>query len=128
MAQVEDFAQLGERIRHIRVVRGLSQARLAERIGVDRSALSRIETGERKVSALDLVRVAQALDVTVPDLVTLPDPDALAARTPLDDEAAGSERGRAGAEPEIDAAWRDALQLRGWACSERPKGSLVAPG
>ena len=40
----------------------MSQSDLAARIGLERTALVRIESGERKVSATELVAVAGALD------------------------------------------------------------------
>ncbi|WP_366181060.1 helix-turn-helix transcriptional regulator [Actinomyces timonensis] len=53
METVKDFVQLGEQIRRIRQGRGLDQGQLAARCGLERTALSRAESGERKVSALE---------------------------------------------------------------------------
>lgn len=112
METISDFVELGQRIRHVRLVVGVSQDELAAVIGVDRTAVSRIESGGRKVSAVDLVRIAARLGVTLADLVTRPDPVALAARSPLPEDPIGSEQNRGRAELELDAAWRDLQQLR----------------
>lgn len=53
---------IGNRIRSIRVARGLSQTKLAKIIGVTQGALSQIEVGFVKaVKAETLVRLASAL-------------------------------------------------------------------
>jgi Zn-dependent peptidase ImmA (M78 family)/transcriptional regulator with XRE-family HTH domain len=53
---------LGRRIADARTEAGLTQADLAARIGLERTALVRIESGDRKVSATELVVIAGALD------------------------------------------------------------------
>lgn len=52
---------MGRRIAQARRRGGLTQAELAAAIDVDRSALSKIESGDRRVSALELGRLAHAL-------------------------------------------------------------------
>jgi transcriptional regulator with XRE-family HTH domain len=51
----------GERIATACNRAGLTQAELASAISVDRSALTKIEIGSRRVSALELTRIAEAL-------------------------------------------------------------------
>ena len=55
-------ADLGRRIADARTEAGLTQAELAATIGLERTALVRIESGDRKVSATELVAIAGALD------------------------------------------------------------------
>lgn len=55
-------ADLGRRIADARTESGMTQADLAARIALERTALVRIESGERKVSATELVAIAGALD------------------------------------------------------------------
>jgi len=55
-------ADLGRRITDTRTEAGVTQAGLAASIGLERTALVRIESGERKVSATELVAIAGALD------------------------------------------------------------------
>ena len=56
-------------IRAWRKYRGLTQAQLAERIGIDRSYLSNIETGRRRYDQPFLEAAAEALRCTPADLI-----------------------------------------------------------
>lgn len=53
---------MGRRIAMARERAGLTQAALASTISLDRSALAKIEGGSRRVSALELARIAEAVD------------------------------------------------------------------
>lgn len=64
---------IGERIRAIRLDRGLSQDDLAIGIPTDRSHLGLIETGRAAVTVMTLYKLAFALDCEVSQL--LPDRD-----------------------------------------------------
>jgi Zn-dependent peptidase ImmA (M78 family)/DNA-binding XRE family transcriptional regulator len=55
-------ADLGRRIADARTEAGMTQSGLAARIGLERTALVRIESGERKVSATELAAIAGTLD------------------------------------------------------------------
>lgn len=59
------MAALGRRVRHFRESRGLSQEALAKLLGVSRPTLSLIETGERKLSADEVKRLADIFNVSV---------------------------------------------------------------
>jgi transcriptional regulator with XRE-family HTH domain len=50
---------IGERLRHSRDYLGLSQGEVADVLGVSRPAISQIEAGRRKVSTLELARLAR---------------------------------------------------------------------
>lgn len=64
-------AIFGRRVGEIRRVRGLSQAELAKRIGVDRTTLNKIENGSRAdVSISQLFAFAEALGVAPVHLLT----------------------------------------------------------
>jgi len=52
---------IGERVAQARIDAGLTQVQLASAVGVDRSALAKIETGSRGVSAVELVAIAREL-------------------------------------------------------------------
>ena len=56
---------LGTRIAEARRGIGLTQAECAERALLERSALAKIETGARRVGAVELARLAEALDMRV---------------------------------------------------------------
>lgn len=55
-----------ERIRLWREFRGLSQTELADRAGMDKTKVCRLESGELIVRAIDLETIAGALGVTMP--------------------------------------------------------------
>ena len=57
-AKDDDRKTLGERLREAREYLGFSQEEVATFLGVSRSALSLIETGQRKVDALELKKLA----------------------------------------------------------------------
>lgn len=52
---------MGKRIATARDRAGMTQAALASAISIDRSALAKIESGSRRVSALELARIAEAV-------------------------------------------------------------------
>jgi len=54
----------GKRIRELRLEQGLSQERVAEILGITRSAVSEIERGTRKISADEIVKLAEAFNVS----------------------------------------------------------------
>jgi transcriptional regulator with XRE-family HTH domain len=54
----DDRKALGERLREARAYLGFSQDQVATFLGVSRSALSQIESGRRKVDALELKKLA----------------------------------------------------------------------
>jgi transcriptional regulator with XRE-family HTH domain len=57
-----------EQLKHIRKERGLSQAKLAARAGIDPSTVNQIETGARKPTTATLEKLAEALDIELADL------------------------------------------------------------
>lgn len=63
--------KVGDRVRTIRLARGISQEALAHAAGLDRSYMSGIERGVRNVTLLKLQSVARALKLPIRDL--LPD-------------------------------------------------------
>ena len=58
-------AMVGARIRMLRVNRGISQATLAERIGVTFQQVQKYERGANRVGASRLAQIASVLDVSV---------------------------------------------------------------
>ena len=64
-----NFKQIGQRVKEIRCVKGLSQAELAEQIDMSVSYISLIETAAKKASLSTLVLIANALGVTVDALL-----------------------------------------------------------
>ena len=65
-----DYYKIGQRIRELRKVCGLSQEELAERVDISTTHMSHIETGNTKLSLPVLVDIAAALDVRTDDLLS----------------------------------------------------------
>ncbi|MGQ0520506.1 MAG: helix-turn-helix domain-containing protein [Actinomycetota bacterium] len=81
------MAEIGVRISRAREELGLTQAELAAQVGgIDRTQVAKIESGRRKVSASELVRVAAALDRPI-DWFVSESPPAVVSRR--EDPAAG---------------------------------------
>ena len=58
--------EIGQRIKQLRVMKGLTQEELAEKSGVSRGTISALENGiDRTTTSKTLVKLAQALDTTV---------------------------------------------------------------
>ena len=64
-----DYIAIGERIREARIRANLTQAALAEKAGIEPSNLSHIERAATKVSLPTLMNIANALEVTLDELV-----------------------------------------------------------
>ena len=59
---------VGDRIREVRRAKGWSQEDFAHHMGMARSYYSGIERGRRNLAALNLIRIAKALEVEVGEL------------------------------------------------------------
>ena len=59
----------GANLQFFREKAGLSQAALADRMGVDRAHISAMERGQQNVTIITLWHVAEALDVKPADLL-----------------------------------------------------------
>tara|TARA_B100000508_G_C11464864_1_gene281200 strand:- start:8284 stop:8532 length:249 start_codon:yes stop_codon:yes gene_type:complete len=64
----EVLKQLGERIVELRKDKGLKQIELAVKLGIEDSALRRIESGRTNPTTKTLLSIARELDVTIIDL------------------------------------------------------------
>ncbi len=61
-------AELGTRVRELRIVRGLSQEELAFKARFHRTYLGGIERGERNPSLRNIAAIAAALGITLNEL------------------------------------------------------------
>ncbi|MDZ7698722.1 MAG: helix-turn-helix transcriptional regulator [Deltaproteobacteria bacterium] len=59
----------GERVRSLRSLRGWSQERLALEADLDRSYVGGVERGERNVSLLNIAKIADAMEISVSELM-----------------------------------------------------------
>lgn len=72
MAGEQAWIEVGARIAATRRARGLSQDELAGKVGLERTAITKIEVGRRHVNSLELVRLAEVLDRPLQSLVSDP--------------------------------------------------------
>ena len=63
-----DYISIGNRIKEIRNSKGWTQAKLAEKSGVEPSNISHIERAATKLSLPTMVNIANALDVTLDEI------------------------------------------------------------
>ena len=63
------LTKFGENLRKIRQIKRISQIDLAKNVGVDPTFISKLELGKRLPSLPILVRIADALNVTVDELL-----------------------------------------------------------
>lgn len=76
MVRKKDISQqIAERLRNARGAAGLSQAQASRLLKISRPAISQIESGKRKVSADELVRLAGVYGVRVAWVVGEEEPD-----------------------------------------------------
>jgi transcriptional regulator with XRE-family HTH domain len=67
------LTRLGLAIRHKRKEVALSQEALAQRSGIERSNMGKIERGENNLSILNLVRIAEALNCQAATILAIAD-------------------------------------------------------
>lgn len=102
-----DGKVLGERIARARGDLNITQEYLANSVGIERTALGRIEKGERKVSAVELVNLAAALEVPLAWFVRDPLPAVVSRRT----DAAPSHEGTARLDRQLELFAGDVASL-----------------
>lgn len=68
--QLTQWTDVAARVLQARERAGFSQSALAERLGLSRSSLTRVEQGQRRLDALELVRLAQVTGRSVEWFVT----------------------------------------------------------
>lgn len=72
---------LGRRISQARVEADMTQAELGRAVGLDRTAIAKLESGARKVSATELVALASALDRPIDWFVSESPPSVVSRRS-----------------------------------------------
>jgi transcriptional regulator with XRE-family HTH domain len=91
MASETSWQEIGARLGEARRAANLTQGDFAARVGVERTVMSKIETGTRKIGALELTRMADVLGLPVDHFLVAPAP-VLSNRQPLleEDESAAT--------------------------------------
>ena len=70
MARTTVQQKLGKKLRHYRTQAGLSQERLGEITGLDRTYISGIERGVRNPSLKNIDKLAKALKISISDITS----------------------------------------------------------
>ena len=65
------YKKIGGKIKHLRINANLSQEDLARLLNIHRISLSKIENGERNISAEELFKMAETFDTTTDNLLNL---------------------------------------------------------
>lgn len=69
MTTDERMIAFGKRVREVRRNKGISQEKLAELAGIDRSYMGNIERGEKNITLKKAYEVCDALEIDIKDLI-----------------------------------------------------------
>ncbi|HEY0014995.1 MAG TPA: helix-turn-helix transcriptional regulator [Longimicrobium sp.] len=69
LSRAEILKRFGDALRGHRQRAGLSQEKLAAKAGIDRTYVGGAERGERNVALVNIVRLAEALDISAAELL-----------------------------------------------------------
>ena len=69
MTTDERMIAFGKRVREVRKGRRISQERLAEIAGIDRSYMGNIERGEKNITLKKAYEICNALEVNIKELI-----------------------------------------------------------
>ncbi len=72
MRYFETWEQIGTRVAQAREARGLTQAQLSSSVGLDRTAIAKIERGRRSISSLELGQISNVLSLPLEWFITEP--------------------------------------------------------
>jgi transcriptional regulator with XRE-family HTH domain/Zn-dependent peptidase ImmA (M78 family) len=107
MRSADDWADVGDRVREARLASGFSQTELARQLGVDRTAIVRIEAGQRQVSAVELFKLSDLLGVPAAYFVTRPPVAVVSQRQALSEGADAASRTRFKLDAALESHARD---------------------
>lgn len=86
-ARLQSWEEVGSRVALARERAGFTQQFLGDRLGLHRSAVTRIELGQRQLDALELSRIAETLGRSVEWFLTEPPPSIASHRDGVSDDA-----------------------------------------
>lgn len=93
MSAAGEWVDVGDRVRAARLAAGLTQEELGARTGLDRTMIVKIEAGDRRIDAMELIKLSSALQVPV-DFLLRSIPLVLSRRTGVIAEEADTEVAR----------------------------------
>lgn len=62
------LSSFGNRLKHLRMSRGLSQEKFALKIGMDRTYYASVESGKRNISLINIKKIADGLEIPLCEL------------------------------------------------------------
>lgn len=65
-----DYNEIGKRIKEKRIIKGLTQQKVAEQLQLSDEYMSKIETGKTKISLTRLSQLSIILDTSIEELIT----------------------------------------------------------
>ena len=65
-----DYNEIGKRIKEKRILKGLTQQKVAEQLQLSDEYMSKIETGKTKISLTRLSQLSIILDTSIEELIT----------------------------------------------------------
>ena len=69
MTTDERMVTFGKRVREMRKAKGISQEKLAEMAGIDRSYMGNIERGEKNITLKKIYEICDALQIDIKLLI-----------------------------------------------------------
>jgi len=69
MDKLNELKSLGNRIRELRIEKGLSQAKLGLRVYKDQQSIHKIESGQFNPSYIYLLEICSGLEITIEELL-----------------------------------------------------------
>ena len=60
---------LNKNVKYLRSIHKISQQELADKVGIDRSTISRIENNEIETTIDNAIKIAEVFNVEIPDLI-----------------------------------------------------------
>ena len=63
-----EFNKLGERIKQIRLSKGISQEKFALSIEMDRTYYASVESGKRNISIINIEKISNGLEISLEEL------------------------------------------------------------
>ena len=68
-SHIQELEKLGQRIRKLRIERGLSQSELSDTANIGKHILGMIERAEKNITLVNIEKIANALKVKIDDLL-----------------------------------------------------------
>ncbi len=68
--QLNGDREIGERIKQLRTLKGLTQKGLADLVMISSSSIARLEKGQTMVSVFTIIEIAKALGVSVSEILS----------------------------------------------------------